>query len=225
MLLTLGVKNLFGCVVGMKKPEWHLRAGVDREMFADLLLKIFQAIKPSFTLIDGILAMEGQGPGKGGTPKELGVLMGSTDTIAIDNIVCRMLGIGPDMLLTNKIAAEQGLAAGEIFINGDLPVINDFKLPEITPLVFGPERFHGFMRRHLVQRPECDDKTCKLCGECWNYCPADAIANGKEKISFDYDKCIRCYCCIEVCPHAALSANETAAGKVARKLLKMKVKS
>ncbi len=220
MLLTLGVKNLFGCIVGRKKPEWHLRAGVDREMFADLLVKIFQAVKPSFTLIDGILAMEGQGPGKSGVPIELGVLMGSADTVAIDNAVCRMLGIDPDSVFTNKVAGEHGLTAEEILIDGDLSVIKDFKFPEISPLVFGPERFHGFMRRHLVQRPECDDNTCRLCGECWNYCPADAISSSREKISFDYDKCIRCYCCIEVCPHGALRANETTAGRVMRKLLK-----
>jgi len=85
MLLTLGVKNLFGCIVGRKKPEWHFRTGVDREMFAGLLVKIFRAVKPSFTIIDGILAMEGQGPGKSGVPIELGVLMGSADTPAIDS--------------------------------------------------------------------------------------------------------------------------------------------
>ena len=36
MLLTVGVKNLFGCIVGLKKPEWHMRSGVDRHMFARL---------------------------------------------------------------------------------------------------------------------------------------------------------------------------------------------
>ncbi|MDH4028171.1 MAG: DUF362 domain-containing protein, partial [Nitrospirota bacterium] len=76
MLLTLGVKNLFGCIVGMKKPEWHLRAGADREMFARLLVKIFQAVRPSVTILDSILAMQGQGPGKSGEPRELGIIMG-----------------------------------------------------------------------------------------------------------------------------------------------------
>lgn len=65
MLLTLGVKNLFGCVVGFRKPQWHLRVGVEREMFGVLLYRIYAALKPSFTILDGILAMEGQGPGKG----------------------------------------------------------------------------------------------------------------------------------------------------------------
>ncbi len=221
MMLTLGVKNLFGCIVGMTKPEWHFRTGVDRDMFARLLVRIFQTAKPTITILDGILAMEGQGPGKSGTPRKIGVIMGSNDTLAIDHTVCKMTGISPASLLTNKIAGDEGLDPGNIFINGELPEIRTFKLPEITPLVFGPKKFHNFMRRHLVQRPECNAELCKLCGECWQYCPADAIEKTGKTLKFDYEKCIRCYCCIEVCPHGALSAKETVTGKFSRKILKI----
>jgi uncharacterized protein (DUF362 family)/Pyruvate/2-oxoacid:ferredoxin oxidoreductase delta subunit len=222
MTLTLGIKNLFGCIVGMKKPEWHLRTGVDREKFAALLVKNYQAIRPAVTIIDGILAMEGQGPGRSGTPRELGVILGSKDTVAADIAVCRMTGIEPDTILTNRIAREAGLCEGEIVIDGCLPLIKDFKLPESAPVIFGPKRLHGYFRRHLVQRPVCNDSLCKLCGECWKYCPAKAISPVRKKIRFDYDKCIRCYCCIEVCPHGALRAHETITGKVARRVLKMR---
>ena len=221
MLLTLGVKNLFGCIVGMKKPEWHLRTGVNREMFAQLLVKIYQAVHPSITIIDGILAMEGQGPGKRGTPRQLGVLLGGQNAVELDMSVCKMMGIPPEEVLTNKIALYQGLAEDEIILDGDLPRIRDFKLPDMKPLVFGPEKYHGFMRRHLIQRPVCDDDLCKLCGECWKYCPAEAITQKKKNIHFNYDKCIRCYCCIEVCPYGALRAHETLPGKLTRKLLKI----
>ncbi len=107
-----------------------------------------------------------------------------------------------------------------ISIDGTLPRITGFKLPTITPVVFGPEKFHRFMRKHLIQRPECNDELCKLCGECWKYCPAEAIGHSKKKLHFDYDQCIRCYCCIEVCPHGALKAVETVTGKLTRKILK-----
>lgn len=73
MLLTLGIKNLFGCVVGFRKPQWHLRAGVDRHKFAQLLVWIHEALRPAITILDGILVMEGQGPGRGGTPRQMGV--------------------------------------------------------------------------------------------------------------------------------------------------------
>ncbi len=220
MLLTLGVKNLYGCVVGLRKPEWHFRTGVNREMFARLLVQIWSAVKPSVTVLDGVLAMEGQGPGKSGTPRRLGVLIGSDDAVALDISICRMIGIDPDDLLTNRIAREMGYAEADIEIDGDVPEVGNFVLPGIGPLVFGPERLHGFMRRHLVRRPESDASVCRLCGECWRYCPAGAIRREKKGIRFDYDKCIRCYCCIEVCPHAALSARETITGRIVRRILK-----
>jgi len=219
MLLTLGVKNIFGCIVGMRKPEWHLRTGIDREMFARLLVKIYTAVSPSVTIIDGILSMEGQGPGKSGIPRQLGILMGSRDAVALDFTICKMLGIAPNRLLTNKVAKDIGLVNKSIEIEGDLLDIKDFKLPDITPLIFGPKNLHGFMRRHLVQRPVCDDPICKMCGECWKYCPARAITRKKNKLLFDYDKCIRCYCCIEMCPHGVLHAEETMIGKILRKIL------
>lgn len=218
MLLTLGVKNLFGCVVGLKKPEWHFRAGTDRELFAKLLVQIWAALRPSATILDGVLAMEGQGPGKSGTPRELGVMMASPDAAALDIAVCRMLGIAPERLFTNGHALRDGLVSGEVAIHGEMPLIKDFRLPDITPLVFGPRALHGIIRGHFVQRPEAGS-ACLQCGECWKYCPAGAITKGKKKVEFDYDKCIRCYCCIEVCPHAALKAKETLPGKIARRFI------
>ncbi len=220
MLLTLGVKNLFGCIVGIRKPEWHFRTGVDREMFAKLLVNIYKAVSPAMTIIDAMLAMEGQGPGRRGTPKHIGVLMGSRDGIALDIAACKMLGVHPDKLLTNKLAKDMGLADAKIEIEGGFPEIKHFKMPDITPLVFGPQKLHRLMRKHLVQRPVCDASICRLCGECWKYCPAKAITRGRKKLLFDYDKCIRCYCWIEVCPYAALLAKETITGKVLRRVIK-----
>jgi len=134
--------------------------------------------------------------------------------------VCRMLGLAPDSLLTNKMAAEAVPVDYDILVDGGIPLIKDFRLPVITPLVFGPASLHGFMRRHLVQRPFCDDSLCRSCGECSKYCPARAITIGKHNLRFDYDACIRCYCCIEVCPHGAIRAVETVYGRLARKILK-----
>lgn len=220
MLLTLGVKNLFGCIVGFSKPEWHFRTGVDREMFAQLLVQIYRAVRPGITVVDGILAMEGQGPGKSGTPISLGVLLGSNDAVALDRAVCMMLGIRPESMPTNRAAAAAGLAQRVPDIIGQIPEVKDFKLPEITSLVFGPSSFQGLMRRHLVQRPVGDNRLCKLCGECWNYCPAKALRREGERLHFDYDKCIRCSCCLEVCPHGAITMKETVPGKVLRNVVR-----
>jgi uncharacterized protein (DUF362 family)/Pyruvate/2-oxoacid:ferredoxin oxidoreductase delta subunit len=221
MLMTLGVKNIFGCVVGLRKPEWHLRAGVDREMFARLLVQIYAAVKPDITILDGILAMQGQGPGRSGKPRELNVLMAGDDAVALDMAVCRMFGLDPHILLTNRIASEMGLAP-DYELEGELPQINDFRLPLMTPLVFGPPALHGMARKHILQRPVVNNNLCRMCGECGKYCPAKAIADEGARIKFDYDKCIRCYCCIEVCPHGALETKESLLIGLARRIFRSK---
>ncbi len=219
MLLTLGVKNMFGCIVGYRKAEWHMRTGINRTMFAKLLVLIYQRIRPSFTILDGILAMEGEGPGKGGRPRELGVLLGSRDAFAVDGTVCRMLGLDADRLPTLRVARDMGIMEADIEIDGDLPMVRDFRLPLISPLMYGPRRFHGFIRRHLLQRPVSDNVNCQLCAECRKICPAGAISLREKTLSFDYDRCIRCFCCIEVCPYGALHARETCPGRIIRKFV------
>jgi len=218
MLLTLGVKNLFGCIVGLRKPEWHLRSGIDREMFATLLVKIYAAVNPSITIIDGVLAMEGQGPGKSGLSRDVGVIVGSRSAFALDRAICQMIGIDPDNLPTNKAARQLGFFTCDVQVKGDFIVIQNYKLPDMGKVMFGPKPVQRIIRKHMLQRPVVDPNLCELCSECWRYCPAKAIVPGKKRVVFDYDKCIRCYCCLEVCPHGALHAKETLPGKVIRRL-------
>jgi uncharacterized protein (DUF362 family)/Pyruvate/2-oxoacid:ferredoxin oxidoreductase delta subunit len=217
MLLTLAVKNLFGCIVGYRKPEWHMRAGVDRQMFAKLLVRIGQRLRPACNILDGILALEGTGPGRGGVPKPLEVLMAGDDPFAIDLTVCRMIDLDPLQTPLLKAAAQSDGLLKEPRIEGTLPEIRGFSLPRLTPLVYGPVFLQGFVRRQLLQRPLCDGQPCRMCGECWKICPAGAITPLDTALRFDYDRCIRCYCCIEVCPAGALRAAETLAGKIARR--------
>lgn len=217
MLLTLAVKNLFGCIVGYRKPEWHMRAGADRQAFAKLLVRIARTLRPSFNILDGILALEGEGPGRGGVPRPAGVILAGGDPFAVDFVVCRMIGIAPEELPILKAAADMGNPVAAPECDGPLPEIRGFRLPRLTPLMYGPKSLHGFIRRQLLQRPVCDDKTCRMCSECWKICPAGAITPEKAPLSFDYDRCIRCYCCFEVCPFGALRTAETAAGRLVRR--------
>ena len=217
MLLTLAVKNLFGCIVGYRKPEWHMRAGVDRQMFARLLVRIGRTLKPSFNILDGILALEGDGPGRGGVPKQIGLLMAGRDPFAVDLAVCRMLGLDQGQVPLLKAAAESGVLLPEPEIDGTLPAIRDFRLPCLTPLIYGPRFLHAFIRRQLIRRPVCDGTLCRMCGECWEICPAGAITPEEKPLRFDYNRCIRCYCCIEVCPFGALRTAETLAGRILRR--------
>lgn len=220
MYLTLGVKNIFGCIVGLRKPEWHMRAGVDRRRFARLLVQIHQAVCPAFTIVDGILALEGQGPGRSGHPRHLGLLLGGANTHAVDKTICTLLGLAPEALLTYAEARAMDLFDGQVHVNGDMKIISDFRFPALHSLSLGTETLSRFMRRYVIQKPVADNHLCKLCGECWKICPATAITHNTRGVIFDYDRCIRCYCCIEVCPHAAIHAREPLLGRVRRHLIR-----
>jgi len=225
MLLTLGVKNLFGCVVGLQKPQWHLRSGVDRDWFARLLVQIHYAVNPAVTIVDGILSLEGDGPGKGGRPRQTGVLVGSRDAAAADAAICRMLKLDPAQLPTHRAAAARGLTEGPEQVLGDFKTVDNFQLPDQGAVAFGPAFLKGFIRSHVLQKPVVDSGRCRLCGECWTYCPAGAVFETGRSVAFDYGKCIRCYCCVEVCPHGALAARMPQAGRVLEKfgLIKQRV--
>jgi uncharacterized protein (DUF362 family)/ferredoxin len=216
MRLTLGVKNLFGCVVGLQKPEWHMRSGVDRDLFATLLVRICRTLAPAATVVDGIIGLEGHGPGKGGTPRALGVLISGADAPAVDVAICRMVGLDPDRLPTAAAARRLGLLdddGGTVIGDWREGEFGDFKLPALGPLTYGPRPMRRLMRRHLLQRPAVRPEACRVCGECVRYCPAEAITLTETAVTFDYDRCIRCYCCIEICPHGALRAVETLPGR------------
>jgi len=217
MLLTLGVKNIFGCVIGLKKPEWHFRAGTDREMFARLLVQIYTAVNPSMTIIDGILALEGQGPGKSGTPRELNLLAGSQNAIAADMVISNVLGLDPRDLLTNRAAGQLQLIPENIHVHGEFNILDDFNFPEMGPVSIGPGILNGFMRKHVLQKPVSDNQKCRLCGDCWRYCPVKAIDHHIKGIRFKYNTCIRCYCCMEICPYGAITIKEPLLGKLFRK--------
>jgi uncharacterized protein (DUF362 family)/Pyruvate/2-oxoacid:ferredoxin oxidoreductase delta subunit len=217
MLLTLAVKNLFGCIVGYQKLEWHMRAGVDRQMFARLLVRIGLTLRPTFNILDAILALEGDGPGRGGVPKQIGLLVAGRDPFAVDLAACRMLGLDQERVPLLKAAGEEHGPLPEPEIDGTLSMIRGFRLPSLTPLIYGPRFLHAFIRRQLLRRPVCEETLCRMCGECWKICPAGAITPGKEALCFDYNHCIRCYCCIEICPFGALRTAETLAGRIVRR--------
>ncbi|MEJ2638591.1 MAG: DUF362 domain-containing protein [Desulfosarcinaceae bacterium] len=225
MLLSLGVKNLFGCVVGMEKARWHLRTGIDRLQFASLLARICAAVQPAYTIVDGILAMEGQGPGLRGEPRDFGLLVGGDNPFAVDKAICLLLGLEPHRLPTSRQAEALALFDGQVHIHGDVSICHDFNFPDLGPLSAGQTPLQRWMRRHLIQRPVADNRRCKLCRACWELCPAKVIGHDIRGIQIDAEGCIRCYCCIEVCPHGAITAKQPLLGRLFNRYLNRKLTS
>jgi uncharacterized protein (DUF362 family)/Pyruvate/2-oxoacid:ferredoxin oxidoreductase delta subunit len=209
MLLTLGVKNLFGTVVAQRKAEWHYMVGVNRDTFASLLLEIYKTVSPALTILDGVWGMEGHGPSNG-RPRHLNLIGASEDAVALDMSVCNLLGISLNDFPLYRAARASGTGETElkrIDFLGDDPrgfVKKDFDAPKLDSVSLLPNVFDWFAKRYLASKPVQEKDTCAGCGQCAEICPAEAIQLGQQKVDFDYDRCIRCYCCQEICPRDAI---------------------
>jgi uncharacterized protein (DUF362 family)/Pyruvate/2-oxoacid:ferredoxin oxidoreductase delta subunit len=206
MLLTLGVKNMFGAVVAQRKAEWHLMAGVDRDTFASLLLDIYGSIRPALTVLDGVWGMDGRGPANG-RPRPLNLIAASTDAVSLDTVICRWLGIPLSSFPVYRVAKRRGIGGTDgIALKGD-PIsswdIRDFQTPSLDSLGFLPDFFDWFTKHYLVSKP-VQREGCIGCGRCAEICPAKAASLERGKITFNYERCIRCYCCQEICPQDAI---------------------
>ncbi len=208
MLLTLGVKNLFGCIPGPRKALWHLKAGEDRKLFAQMLIDLYQIIQPSLTILDGIVGMEGNGPGSG-DPIQLSLILASRDPLSLDQVVCDLLRIPRKSLMTNQVAFEEGMGSDGIEVVGErLEEINipHFKLPApCSPDWDLPGFLQKALKNALTSKPVVEEKVCNACNRCIDICPPRALDRNERGLVFDYGKCIRCFCCQEVCPEGAIS--------------------
>jgi len=226
-LITCGIKNMFGCVPGLHKVNYHLDAPSPEE-FSEALVDLFEKIKPAVTIADAVTAMEGQGPA-GGQLRDLGLILASKDTVALDAVCSKIIGFEPLDIPTTRIADQRGLGEADIgkidILGGNLPVCKDFKHPSgITsminrmPLLFSP------LLRPLIGlikvRPKIDGKKCVKCMICVNSCPTKAIDGKSFKIN--KNKCIMCFCCRELCRYNAVDLKESFLWKILSKTKKIR---
>ena len=138
---TFAVKNMFGCVCGKTKAYWHFARGKSHHDFCTMLIEIYKLMAPEFSIIDAVVAMQGQGP-ISGTPKPLGYLIAGEDPIACEIICCDLIRMDPDKLPIIQTAKTKGFGCSDISridIVGDdykSPVVEDFVFAQQTPLEF-----------------------------------------------------------------------------------------
>jgi uncharacterized protein (DUF362 family) len=109
--VTLGLKNWNGIIPnvhpsGEQQDVHRIDLG---QKFADL----YRVRKADLTLVDGIIAMEGQGPHVG-TPVEMNLLIAGTDTVAVDAVTAYIMGFETIEIPAVRIAATEGLGERDI---------------------------------------------------------------------------------------------------------------
>ncbi len=215
------VKNLFGVVPGLQKPELHCRFP-EREDFSRMLVDICQFARPGFVLMDGIWAMEGDGP-TSGTRRALGLVAASDNPFAADVCVSSLLGMQPEEIAMLRIGAERHLGpktVEELELLGE--PYEDFRTPDFkkarassTDFVEKLPRFLRPMAKKITTPyPRIDARKCVGCGKCAESCPQHTITVKDRKAEIDYKNCIRCFCCHEMCPEHIIGTRRFGAFKL-----------
>lgn len=218
MGLTGAVKNMYGVVAGLHKSELHKRFPSPEE-FAKVLVDTFEITKPSLVLMDGIVAMDREGPAAGRL-KYPGLILAGEDSVAIDSVFAELIGMKPLDILTTKESYKRKLGEadpGNIEILGEGikdSLVEDFEVPGTPGLItiLGP--YAKFVAKFIKFGPHIKEKLCKKCMICRDTCPVSAITINQEDSSIDLKKCIRCMCCHEVCPYKAIELKRNMLARV-----------
>ncbi len=221
--MSAAVKNLFGTIPGLKKPEVHYKFQNDAE-FADMLVDLNEYFKPRLAICDAVVGMEGNGP-TAGTPRQIGAIIASKSTYYADVVGAELIGMNIDGLPTLQAAYERGFAPASsknLRVYGDIRAltVDDFKAPPVRGLSFMRKGnvLHFISKAALEHKPTLKKRFCVGCGECARMCPAKAIEMKNKKPHINCEKCIRCFCCQEFCPRAAMVAHRPLAAKALNKL-------
>ena len=214
MGMTCAVKNMFGAVVGLRKPRLHLQAGTDKAFFALMLLELSELLAPTLTIVDAIVGMEGEGPGSG-DPVDIGVLLAGTHSQAVDTVATELLGLKTAEVWTQQqaVATNRPFTRMENLEIVGHPLeplkVSNFRPAKMTDINFGLKGgLKRYLKNSLSARPEPNPQQCRLCNECVKLCPPQAMKIENHTLKINYDTCIRCFCCQELCPHGALHTTQ-----------------
>lgn len=223
--ITGAVKNSYGFIYGKNKAIGHTKYP-SADSFARMLIDLNQYVKPRLYIMDGITAMEGNGPGSG-DPVAMNVILMSTDPVALDSVFARLVYLKPELVPTNYHGEKMGLGNCreeniEIVVadamHSKQPVSMEDLVCRYGKTDFNVDRTQ--IRSNVwtklakalnifQKKPYIEPDKCIRCGICVNSCPvpskAVAFRKGKENPPvYDYKKCIRCFCCQEMCPKKAI---------------------
>jgi hypothetical protein len=178
--VTLGLKNLFGCLPGYDRLMIHNHIN-------EILADIASVVKPDISLMDAIVAMEGDGP-IAGIPRRMNLILCSDNVVALDYIASKIMGFNPEKI-HHILNAKKKIPIGEIDVIG-YPVeavTTDFKKPAydfiskierevqrnpllarwvyLNPYIFKIVKFVGWKIRDLTGYTKKYEKDLKESGE------------------------------------------------------------
>lgn len=220
---TGAVKNLYGLIPGLVKVEMHSRYP-DLGDFCNLLCDVEQYASSKITLhvADAVVGMEGEGP-TNGKPKFLGQIIASANPYALDVVAVSLFCKDVFSMPLLQVAQKRGLVSDNLkdvdfnFDSWQNNFVQNFDVPPVTDtdtFLHMPKWVKKLAKKHLTKRVKIKVKTCRGCGKCVAHCPAKAIVVQNKVAKVNQSKCIRCYCCQELCPFDSVKFNRPLLYKV-----------
>ena len=221
MYFTGAIKNTFGLVPSLLKTPFHARFS-GRDSFAAMLVDLNMAVKPAYAFMDAVTGMEGPGPGSG-SPRHVGLVLASSNILALDVAACLIIGYPPGVIPSNKEALNRKYWLSD-FSEIEYPGLSpaEVRIPDYLKISFNKKnsQFVDFLLPRSVKRlrdsrlpgPKINHDSCIRCGDCIRICSSGVMSftgEGKErKVIIDNKRCIRCFCCHEICPAKAIDISK-----------------
>ncbi len=220
-LMTGAVKNSFGVIPGLTKPGYHAKLR-DTGRFANMLLDLDKYVSPRVSIMDAVVAMEGEGPGAG-DPRHVGLLIASESALALDVVAGEIIGLDRDRNPLLIEAERRGFHPHRIsevdVVGAELAQVKiaDYRFPAtildgegLGPMAWWEKIFKPIIKPGMSVKPRILKDRCVACGACHEACPMGAITLVDEKYAkIDDKECIRCYCCHEMCPNDAVELHRS----------------
>ncbi len=210
-IYTGAVKNLFGCIPGLKKAEYHKLYPAAHE-FGTVIANIAKSVRVALHIMDGVEAMHGRGPTSGTVYPAKKILM-SSDPLALDTVAVNMLGLDIKQLpIFDAVRERSGWCSdiASIEIVGDYskpPLLKGFSIPKPYTVKKSASKALRMIIDFMKTRPVVNTKVCRKCNSCVDGCPMQIIDRETKRI--DYSRCIECMCCHELCMYQAVELRRT----------------
>lgn len=209
MTFTGAIKNLYGMIPGNTKRRLHVELP-DKRQFAQLLVNLYDVVKPKLNIIDAVIGIEGDGPSRSGQIRKIGYIMASENALALDIVASMMMGIDYMQVSTNAYAAQYyGIKSVHDFIQIVGEPIDECMLANFILPNTASYNDHLTEKIFSLSTPKLciDDEKCMKCMMCLKNCPKEAIhLLPDKKLKIDTSECISCMICMEICPCAAVMA-------------------
>lgn len=132
--ITISLKNQWGCIPKMRHMH-HLA-------LAEAISDVNAALNVKFAVVDGTIALEGNGP-KTGMPREVGIVGAGGDLVEVDSVFAHLMGFNSREIPHLVEAERRGLGKIDIHYVGD-------QLGEIKP--FTPAQHNIVSKVELLCR-------------------------------------------------------------------------